>query len=118
LRFHLAQVRGIIDEDPMPDWKKQNLYDAIAELEREIDKARTRIAAVIEVLGRAWDGNVRAVDALRQIVTMIQEAKATENETLRLGAPLEVKQIEARNTKALMGPKSRQDKSLNDEIPF
>src|SRR4029077_3479873 len=35
LRFHLEQVRGIIDKEALPDWKKQDLYDAVAELERE-----------------------------------------------------------------------------------
>jgi hypothetical protein len=26
LRFHLGQVRGIIDNDPMPDWKKKAMF--------------------------------------------------------------------------------------------
>lgn len=119
LRFHLAQVRGIIDEDPMPDWKKQSLYDAIAELEREIDKARTRIAAVIDVLGKAWEGGVRVTDALQQIAIIIQGAKSTENEMATLAAPLKPKQIEGPKAKRKSSEKQIGfDNSLDDEIPF
>lgn len=123
LRFHLGQVRGIIDNDPMPDWKKKDLYDSISELEREIDKARTRIAAVIDVLSKTWDGDMRAADALRQIVIIIQSAKSDENETAMLAAPQKPKQIEG--PKNLAAPrrksverKSGVDKPLDDEIPF
>jgi hypothetical protein len=123
LRFHLGQVRGIVDKDPMPDWKKQDLYDAIAELEREIDKARTRIAAVIDVLGKAWDGEVRAMDALRQVVTIIQDAKAAERKAAAVAAPIEPRRIEGPKPKALAAPKPKAkkngfDKALDDEIPF
>lgn len=123
LRFHLGQVRSIIDKDPMPTWKKQDLYDAITELEREIDKARTRIAAVVDVLGKAWDGEVRAMDAFRQIVTIIQDVKAAERKAAALAAPSEPKRIESPKPKALAAPKPEVkkngfDKSLDDEIPF
>lgn len=133
LRFHLAQVRGIIDADPMPAWKKQELYDAIAELECEIDKARTRVGAVLDVLGRVWDGELRAVDALRQIVAIVQDAKAKERQQAKLAAPVLPKQLTApspelparKEPKRLEGPygghakkKNGFDKALDEEIPF
>lgn len=74
LRFHLIQVRGVVDKSSMPDWKKQDLYAAIASLESEIDKSRTRVGAVLDVVGRAWAGEVAPIDALRQVVMIVQEA--------------------------------------------
>ncbi len=122
LRFHLGKVRSIIDADPMPDWKKQDLYDAIAALEREIDKSRTRVAAVIDVLAKLWEGEVRAVDAVRQIVMIVQEARSKEQEKARLATPAETRQIEAQK-KMLPAPASKpkrigRKKDADDEIPF
>lgn len=124
LRFHLTQVRGIIDKDPMPDWKKQGLYDAIAELEREIDQARTRLAAVINVLGKAWDSGVRTVsDAAQQITVILQDAKSAESKTATLAAPIEQKQIEGPSSsktpkRPQVAKKGSFDIALDDEIPF
>ena len=124
LRFHLAQVRGIIDKDAMPDWKKQGLYDAIADLEREIDQARTRLAAVINVLGKAWDSGVRTVaDAAQQIAVILQDAKSAENKTATLPAPIEPKQLEGpkglgTSKRAPIAERTTFDTALDDEIPF
>lgn len=82
LRFHLGQMRGIIDREAIPAWKKQDIYEAIAELESEIDKTRTRLAAVLDVVGRAIDGNETVMDAVRKIITIVQEAKAKESSKL------------------------------------
>ncbi len=49
------------------------------------DKARTRIAAVIDVLGKAWEGDVQIADALRQIVIIVQDAKDAEKEFSETG---------------------------------
>jgi len=123
LRFHLNQVRGIIDTSAIPEWKKGELYEAISDLEREIDKARTRIAAVIDVLGKAWEGDVEVADALRQVVLIIQDAKEAEKVTAALGAPVEPKKLEAPRPRTLAAPKAKEhkktlDQALDDEIPF
>jgi predicted aminopeptidase len=101
----------------MPDWKKQNLYEAIAELESEIDKARTRLAAILDVVGKAIEGSEKIMDALRKVVAIIQDAKTTEKEKAKLAAPAE-KQIESQKRNELTLPKKNSfDKSLDDEIP-
>ncbi len=62
------------------------------------------------------------MDAIRKIVTIIQDAKSTEKEKSKLVAPIEPKQIEAPKPKekALPSPKKKNgfDKALDDEIPF
>src|SRR5262249_39544627 len=68
VRFHLEQIRRIIDKEGLPAWKKQDLFDAISELEREINKARTLLAAVLDVVGKAIDGTEPVMDALRKVV--------------------------------------------------
>ena len=121
LRFHLEQVRGIIDKEALPDWKKQDLYDAVAELEREIDKARTRLTAVLDVVGKAMDGSETFIDALRKVVTIVQDAKASERQKPKLLAPVEPKRIEPPKPKkpAVAKPKKNGfDKPIDDEIPF
>lgn len=121
LRFHLGQMRGIIEKDATPGWKKQDLYEAIAELEREIDKARTRLAAVFDVFGKALEGSETFMDTLRKVVTIIQDAKVTESQSAMLAAPVEPKRIEAPKPKVLAVTKSKKngfDKALDDEIPF
>jgi hypothetical protein len=60
---------------------------------------------------------------LRQIITIIQDAKATEKEQERLAAPVEPKQLEPPKPKVSSTPKVRQrqngfDKPIDDEIPF
>ena len=127
LRFHLGQVRSIIDKDSMPEWRKQDLFSAIAELEREIDKSRTRLAAVLDVVGKAFGGSEPIMDALLKVVTIIQDNKAAEKEKAKLLAPVEPKLIEAPKPKQLSPPESNKprtnkknsfDRALDEEIPF
>jgi hypothetical protein len=93
IRFHLGQVRAIIDKGPIPDWKKQDIIDAIAALEREIDKARTRRAAVLEVIGKTVGdlagkplGSVvsEILAPVLKIVSIVEDANATEKEKAKL----------------------------------
>jgi hypothetical protein len=124
LRFHLAQVRGVIDKDAtMPHWKKEELYKAISDLEREIEKVRTPLTAVIDVLGKVLDGDETIRDAIRKVFSIIQEAKATEKVPPMLPPPVAPKQIEAApkvKTRVAASPKKKNgfEKSLDDEIPF
>jgi hypothetical protein len=76
LRFHLAQVRGVIDKDAnMPPWKKEELYKAISDLEREIEKVRTPLTAVIDVLGKVLDGDETIRDAIRKYSVSFKKRK-------------------------------------------
>ena len=75
LRFHLGQVHAIIDKEAMPDWKKQGIYDAITALEREIDKARTQLAAVLDVVGKVLEVPEKYMGHLQKIVGIFQDAE-------------------------------------------
>lgn len=122
LRFHLQQVRTIIDSEPIDDSKKQELFDAIAKLEREIDKSRTRIASVIEVAGKVFSGEIKAFEAMQLVVTIVYEAIAAEKKQPQLPAPTEQKQLEGPKATApkselvVKRPKPKRD--CDDEIPF
>lgn len=121
LRFHLQQMRDIVDNDAAPDWKKQDFYDAIADLEREIDKSRTRLAAVLELVGKTVEGSEPITDAVRKIVMIVQDAKIKENDQALLAPPVETKRIEGPSSNGSSGPKTSNggfDTPLDDEIPF
>jgi hypothetical protein len=131
LRFHVGQMRGIIDKQTMPDWWKGDLHKVLTELEREIDKARTRLAAVLDVVGKAIDGSEPVIDAVRKVVTIFQDAKAGERKKAKLAAPIELKQIEPPKPDQIEPPKPKKlavaqpkpkkngfEKPIDDEIPF
>lgn len=124
VRHHLGQVRSIVDKAAVPDWKKQEIYEAISALELEIDKARTRVAALLDVLGKVWEGEVKAIDGLRKIVMIIQDAKAKEVERAKLAPPPEPKRLlgPARKALAVQACKPKKsggvDRTLDDEVPF
>ena len=100
-------AKRLVGENAMPEWRKEDLYEALAELEREIDKARTRLAAVLDVVSRTLDGSETVIDAVRKIVTIIQEAKVTEREKAKLEAPVQPKRIEASKRKEIAPPKPK-----------
>jgi len=89
-------------------------------LEREIDKVRTRIGAVVDVLTGVIDLPEGIRDAVRKVASLLQEAKAGEKERPLLSAPSEPKRIEA--PKAPKPPKPKKNgfgrRELDDEIPF
>lgn len=127
-REALGEVRVIVEESSLPSWRKQDLYDAIAELEREIDKERTRLAAVLDVLGKAVGGDVPVADALRRIFMIVQDAKERAKQRAQLLPEMAPKQLPASETKALPNVPLRKpplkpkrvgfDKKIDDEIPF
>ena len=94
-RFHLGQVRSLIDQDPMPDWKKQEFYAAIRVLECELEKPRTSAAAVLEVVSKLWEGEKGVADVLRQIMSIYREAKSSEQQQLKLTEAAAPKLLEA-----------------------
>src|SRR5262245_5959672 len=114
-----------------PDWWKGDLHKVLTELEREIDKARTRLAAVLDVVGKAIDGSEPVMDAVRKVVTIFQDAKASERKKAKLAAPIEPKQIEPPKPDQIEPPKLKKlavaqpkpkkngfEKPIDDEIPF
>jgi hypothetical protein len=121
VRFHLGKVRSAIDTEAMPNWRKQDIYNAIAALEAEIDKARTRLTSVLDVIGKALEVPERLMGGLLKVVGIMQEAKKAEKEKAKLVASAKPKRIEQSKGKklALQKPeKSTFDKLLDDEIPF
>ncbi len=119
LRFHLSQLRAVIEKDTMPDWQKQEWYEAITELEAQIDKARTAVGAFIDVVGKGLSGSMPVAEAVDRLVAIVKEAKMVEAARGILSAPVARKQIEAPKQKQLPKPaKNGFDKALDDEIPF
>lgn len=115
LRFHLQQIHELIDEQDLPEWTKAELHEAVSALEKEFDKARTRLSTVLETLVNAWQGSESVGDALRKVVTIVQDAKKVEREKPAIAAPAPQKQLPAPKPKEIWGGI---DKSLDDEIPF
>lgn len=121
LRFHLSQLRVVVKKDAMPDWQKQEWYDAISELEAQIDKTRTALGAFLNVAGKGLSGSMPVAEAVDRVVAIVKEAKLVEAARAALNAPVAPKQIEAPKQKQLPAPKAKKngfDKALDDEIPF
>ncbi|MEQ1716761.1 MAG: hypothetical protein ABL907_12375 [Hyphomicrobium sp.] len=121
LRFHLNQLRVVVKKDAMPDWQKQEWYDAISELEAQIDKTRTALGAFLNVAGKGLSGSMPVAEAVDRVVAIVKEAKLVEAARAALNAPVAPKQIEGPKPKQLPAPKAKKngfDKALDDEIPF
>lgn len=125
VRYHLGEVRAVVKESNSPSWRKNELYDAIGELELEIDKERTRLAAVLNVLGKAALGEVKVADAVGHIVMIVQEAKDQEVKRAQILSETMPKQLEASKPEPKPVSKvveklkrSSFDKKIDDEIPF
>jgi hypothetical protein len=121
LRFFIEQLRSVVDAEPIADWKKQGLYDAIANLEAEIEKARTPFGALFDVVGKAFEGDIKVAEALQQIVVIFKDAKAVEAQATLIGGTLgkairrsEAKQLPPPSTPRLGAVR----KSNSDDIPF
>ena len=132
VRYHLGEVRTAVERSNCPSWRKNELYEALSELEREIDKERTRLAAVLNVLGKAALGEVNVPDAVGRIVMIVQEAKDREEQKAKLLTEA-MPQLPAANAKvgeklppqpkaAAKAVEKRKgngfDKTIDDEIPF
>jgi hypothetical protein len=127
IRHHLNEVRSIVDKAELPDWKKEDLQTAITALEAEIDKSRTRIASILDVIGKMIESPKipEAIQKIGKVITIIQDAEAAEKEKAKLAGPPVPKRIEdksARPIKDKRPPPSNQngsfEKDLDDEIPF
>lgn len=123
LRFHLSQLRAVVEKDDMPDWQKQEWREAISELEAQIDKTRTALGAFLDVAGKGLTGSMPVAEAVDRLVAIVKEAKLVEAARAMLSAPVAPKQIQAPKQKQLPSPKAKPDKygfdkALDDEIPF
>ncbi len=130
LRFHLSQLRAVVQKDVMPDWQKQEWYAAIRDLEAWLDKPRIPVVAFIEVFGKALNGSIEISEAVGTLYGLVKETKALEKARALLTAAAAPKQLEGPKTKQLAAPKSTPakggfgrpntgfDKALDDEIPF
>ena len=123
LRFYLGQLRAVIKKDTMPDWQKQEWYEAITQLEAQIDKTRTALGAFLDVAGKGLSGSMPISEAVDRVVAIVREAKLVEAARAMLSSPVPPKQIEAPKQKQLPSPKAKPPKNgfdnpLDDEIPF
>lgn len=119
LRFHLGQLRAVIKKSTMPDWQKQEWFDAISELEVQIDKLRTPLVAFLDVIGKGLNGTVPIPEAIGKLWAIAKEAKALEKARALLVASGASKQIEAPRQKQLPAPKAKPTKNgFNGETPF
>lgn len=98
--------------------EKEDIYAAIAALEAEIDKDRTRLASIMDVVGKVIENPKisEAIQAVRKVISLLQDAKTAETKKAMLAAPVERKRIEDKRP-ASQKPKSF-EKDLDDEIPF
>lgn len=118
LRFHLHQIHTLIDNEQLPQWLKEELHKAVSALEQEFDKARTRLGTVLELFGKVWEGSQSVGDALRTVISIVQDAKKSEREKSALAAPVQQKQLPAPKAPTVAKKKNGFDKALDDEIPF
>lgn len=122
LRFHLEQIHTLIDNEQLSDAVKEELHNAVRELEAEFDKARTHIGTLFEVWWKVWEGSKTIGDALRTTMSIALQAKKDEREKAALAAPPAQKQLPAPKS-AAPAKKSANGNGANkkladDEIPF
>lgn len=119
IRFHLQQIKATVDNLNVSDQKRRRLYSAINKLEAEIDKDRTPLAAVIDMVAEACEGAEPILEIARKLANILRDAK--QEETARLPQPQEQKRLEPpKAVKAEKLPKRKGgfDMALDDEIPF
>ncbi|WP_139247897.1 hypothetical protein [Hyphomicrobium sp. CS1GBMeth3] len=121
LRFHLAQLRSIVDSERVADWQKQDILGAISRLEREIEKVRTPLSAVFDIVAKVWDGDTKLRDAVHQVLVILQDENNLEKEIASIAATTK-KALGRAETKQLPPPrparKGKETSPFDDEIPF
>jgi len=109
LRFHLDQIKSTVDKLEVTDLKRRRLYNAINKLAGEIDKERTPLAAVVDMVAEACDGAEPILDVARKMAAIFRDSK--DAELKKLPTPEEQKRLGPPNGAAKSNPKE-------DEIPF
>jgi hypothetical protein len=119
VQHHIEQLRGIFEKLEVEQDKREALFNRLNELQKEVDRERTRFdayaALAVEVAGVIGDAveKSKVLDVLNAIAKVIWGSKK-EEETKRLPAPSTPKRIEAPRVPT---PSVRKG-DMDDEIPF
>ena len=121
VQHHIGQLRGIFDKLEVEQDKREALFNRLNELQKEVDRDRTRFdafaALAVEAAGVVGElvEKSKVLDLLNAIARIIWGTKKDE-ETKRLPAPTPPKRIEPPRRAPTLAPKTNGD--LDDEIPF
>ncbi|MEA2824853.1 MAG: hypothetical protein QOF03_1335 [Alphaproteobacteria bacterium] len=128
IRVYVYELKKCIDAADITDAKRAALLDKLADFERELDKRRLSLWAVmtitftiLSVPGGVWSSVDIVSKLTSNILQTVGEAKATDDETRQL--------IPTQEPKALMPPRKPEEEvvdkkrsfqrgDLDDEIPF
>jgi hypothetical protein len=118
LNHHIEQLREIFLKLEVDEKKREALLSRLVELQKEVDRDRTRFDSYAALVMEAADTTGEAIERSRvrslldSIGRVIWGAKKEEEELRRLPPRTEPKQIEP--------PKapSRKRDDMDDEIPF
>ncbi len=115
ITHHIQQLREIFQKLEIDEEKKEALLKNLNELQKEVDRNRTRfdifaslVMAVADVVGEAIErSQIRSLlDSIAQVIWGVKK----EEETKRLPPASEPKQIEP--------PRAPKRDQMDDEIPF
>lgn len=120
LNHHIRQLRDTFLKLEVPEKKREALIGKLDELQKEVDRNRTRFDSYAALVMEAADTTGEAIDRskvrplLDSIGRVIWGAKKEEGEVRRLPPRTEPKQIEAPKAPKSSGKRG----DLDDEIPF
>lgn len=129
LRTYLGALREAVEKADLGDGKRASLLDKLSLFEKELEKRRlsllelTRITlAIAAVPGGVWASVDVAMKLVNNVMQVIGEAKAAEDEHRQLLAPTEMKALSAPRTETPGPIRAARRESfsadLDDEIPF
>lgn len=124
LRAYVQGLRGCIEQGKMTDAKREALLKKLDQFEQELEKRRLSLLAVtrlsLEILaipGAVWATGEVGTRLITNVMQVVAEAKAAEDETRKLPSTAP--------PKALSPPRKEQPKSapafdadLDDDVPF
>lgn len=121
IRSYIHGLKTCIDDSDFTDSKKQNLLKKIAEFEQTLEKNRLSFLAVtkitfviLSVPGTLWGSHEAVTKLTTNILQLVGEAKATEDEERQIPEAPPVALLPPRKEEKT--PKKTGD--LDDEIPF
>jgi hypothetical protein len=116
IKHHLNQIKEIVPKLEISESKRDDLMDKIVELEKEVDRDRTRLEVVGDFLSATTGMIGDAVEELEPIRRFIDSIAGliwgARKEQKKLAPPERPKQIEPPK----LDTKSRDN--MNDDIPF
>lgn len=124
IRSHLSALRDCIDGSAIDARKRKKLLSRIDEVERELDRRRTSIAAAalltMEVLalpGGVWASADVATKLTTTVLQVIGEAKAKEEEAKQI-PDTEAIALSPPRAPSSADPKPSRVDVIDDDIPF